>query len=348
MGAAESRWAAVVYNPVKIDVDALRPIVELTAVAEGWGETRWAETSIEDPGTVITAELVAAGASMVFAAGGDGTVRCVAEALSGTGVPLAILPSGTGNLLARNLDLGLADVSHSVALAFTGITRKIDIGEARIEREDGSTDAHAFLVMAGVGIDARIMASTNPALKKAVGWLAYVDAGLRAIPNARPFRVRYRLEGRHEHSAHVSTVIVGNCGLLPGGIELLPDAAVDDGLLDIAVLQPKGLWGWLQVWRRVTWQNRALKRSSIGRQIIKATQRGVRSKTITYLRSSGVRLSLDEANEIELDGDDVGSGRSVHFTTRPGALGVRVPDPAVDRSTHRGGASSATRPRASR
>lgn len=325
MGAAESRWAAVVYNPVKIDVDALRPIVELTAIAEGWGDTRWAETSIEDPGAGITAALVADGASMVFAAGGDGTVRSVAEALAGTGVPLAILPSGTGNLLARNLELVLSDVSHSVAQAFTGITRNIDIGEVLIEREDGSIDTHGFLVMAGVGIDARIMASTNPALKRAVGWLAYVDAGLRAIPNAQPFRVRYRLEGRHEHSAHVSTVIVGNCGLLPGGVELLPDAAVDDGLLDIAVLQPKGLWGWVQVWRRVTWQNRALRKSSIGRQIIKARARGVKSKTITYLRSPGVLLSLDEPNEVELDGDDFGSGRSVRFTTRPGALGVRVP-----------------------
>jgi diacylglycerol kinase (ATP) len=341
MGAAGAKWAAVVYNPVKIDVAALRPLVELTAVAEGWAETRWAETTIADPGAGVTSELVAAGAAMVFAAGGDGTVRSVAEALAGTGVPLAILPSGTGNLLARNLDLALSDVSHSVTHAFSGTTRNIDIGEVRIEREDGSIDTHAFLVMAGVGIDARIMANTNPALKRTVGWLAYVDAGLRAIPSARPFRVRYRLEGRHEHSAHVSTVIVGNCGLLPGGIELLPDAAVDDGLLDIAVLQPKGLWGWVQVWRRVTWQNRALRRSSIGRQIIRARARGVRSKTITYLRSSGVLLSLDEPNEVELDGDDFGSGRSVRFTTRPGALGVRVPSVIPAGST-------GMRPRASR
>lgn len=348
MGAAESRWAAVVYNPVKIDVDALRPIVELTAVAEGWGETRWAETSVEDPGAGVTAGLVADGASMVFAAGGDGTVRSVAEGLAGTGVPLAILPSGTGNLLARNLDLGLSDVSHSVAHAFTGTTRNIDIGQVSIEREDGSIDTHAFLVMAGVGIDARIMASTNPTLKKAVGWLAYVDAGLRAIPSAQPFRVRYRLEGRHEHSAHVSTVIVGNCGLLPGGIELLPDASVDDGLLDIAVLQPKGLWGWVQVWRRVTWQNRALRKSSIGRQIIKARARGVASKTITYLRSSGVLLTMDESNEVELDGDDFGSGRSVRFTTRPGALGVRVPAPREAASTQRSAGSTGMRPRESR
>ncbi|RUR01777.1 diacylglycerol/lipid kinase family protein [Labedella endophytica] len=346
MGAAESRWAAVVYNPVKIDVDTLRPIIELAAVSEGWGETRWAETSVEDPGAGITSALVADGAAMVFAAGGDGTVRSVAEALGETGVPLAILPSGTGNLLARNLDLVLSDVSQSVTHAFTGTTRNIDLGDVRIEREDGSIDSHAFLVMAGVGIDARIMASTNPALKRAVGWLAYVDAGLRAIPTAKPFRVRYRLEGRHEHSAHVSTVIVGNCGLLPGGIELLPDAAVDDGLLDIAVLQPKGIWGWVQVWRRVTWQNRALRRSSIGRQIIKARARGVASKTITYLRSSGVLLTLDESNEIELDGDGVGSGRSVRFTTRPGVLGVRVPHPTT--TARRGEAGSARPPRASR
>jgi diacylglycerol kinase family enzyme len=325
MGAAGSRWAAVVYNPVKIDVDGLRPIVELTAVAEGWGETRWVATSVEDPGAGLTRVLVEWGAGLVLAAGGDGTVRSVAEALVGTGVPLGILPSGTGNLLARNLDLPLSDVSRSVTIAFTGTTRDIDIGEARIARGDGSTDSHAFLVMAGVGIDAQIMANTNPALKRAVGWLAYVDAGLRAIPVSRPFRVRYRLQGHSEHSAHVSTVIVGNCGLLPGGIELLPGASVDDGLLDIAVLQPKGLVGWLQVWRRVSWQNRALRRFSIGRQIIEANQRGGAGKTITYLRSSGVTIGLDDPNAVELDGDDFGSGTAVAFSTRPRALAVRVP-----------------------
>jgi YegS/Rv2252/BmrU family lipid kinase len=327
MGAARSRWAAVVYNPVKIDVADLRPVLELTAVAEGWGETRWVATSVEDPGAGVTALLVSAGAAMVFAAGGDGTVRSVAEALAGTDVPLAILPSGTGNLLARNLDLPLSDVSRSVVLAFTGTTRRIDMGEVHIQRGDGSSDSHGFLVMAGVGIDARIMANTNAALKRAVGWFAYVDAGLREIPTSRPFRVRYRLDGRHEHSAHVSTVIVGNCGLLPGGIELLPEAAVDDGLLDVAVLQPKGIWGWVQLWRRVSWQNRALRKSSIGRQIIEARQRGGRSKTITYLRSSGVTLTLDDQNEVELDGDDFGSAIAVRFTTRPGALAIRVPSP---------------------
>lgn len=324
MGAAGSRWAAVVYNPVKIDVRTLRPLVELTAVAEGWGETRWVATSIEDSGYGAAAALVRSGAAMVIAAGGDGTVRSVAEALAGTGVPLAILPSGTGNLLARNLDLPLADLSKSVTIAFSGRTRPIDIGAVAITRGDGSVDVHAFLVMAGVGIDAQIMATTNPALKRTVGWLAYVDAGMRAIPTARPFRVRYRLEGHHEHSAHVSTIIVGNCGLLPGGIELLPGALVDDGLLDVAVLQPKGLLGWLQVWRRVTWQNRALRKSSIGRRIIRAAQRGGPSKTITYLRSSGITIGVDDPREIELDGDDFGAGRSARFTARPGALAVRV------------------------
>ena len=100
-------------------------------------------------------------ADVVIAAGGDGTVRAVAEGLRDKGVPLALLPSGTGNLLARNLDLPLNSIEHSVLTAFTGADRRIDLGVAEITRPDGTVEENVFLVMAGLGLDAKMIAMTD-------------------------------------------------------------------------------------------------------------------------------------------------------------------------------------------
>ncbi|MET1051006.1 MAG: diacylglycerol kinase family protein [Mycetocola sp.] len=322
MSDAGLQHAAVVFNPTRVTEAVLRAHIDPAAKAAGWSETRWYETTLDDSGKGLTRRAVSDGASMVFAAGGDGTVRAVAEGIRDSGASLALLPLGTGNLLARNLHLPIGNLADAVSIAFTGTTRNIDLGIATLSRVDGSIEEHGFLVMAGMGIDADIMANTNETLKKTVGWLAYVDAGIRVIPDARPFRIRYQLDDKPQHSAHVSTILFGNCGTLTGGLEMMPDAIVDDGLLDVAVLQPKGTLGWFEVWRKLRWENGFLRRSSIGRMIIQATSGS--ASTITYLRSSGITVSLDKPREVELDGDEFGVVAAVRFAADAGALAVRV------------------------
>ena len=322
MSQPDPKRAAVVYNPTRVTESMLRTLIEPAAADAGWGETLWFETTIDDPGRGVTREAVRAGASMVFAAGGDGTVRSVAEGIRDSGADLALVPSGTGNLLARNLGLPIGNIADAVSIAFTGRTRMIDLGIATLSRVDGSIEEHGFLVMAGMGIDADIMANTNEALKKTVGWLAYVDAGIRMLPDAGPFRIQYQLDDKPVHSAHVSTILFGNCGTLTGGLEMMPDAVVDDGLLDVAVLQPKGTLGWIDIWRKLRWENGFLRRSSIGRRIIRATSGN--ASTITYLRSSGITVSLDKPRDVELDGDGFGVVAGVRFAADAGALAVRV------------------------
>ena len=170
--AEPQRHAAVVYNPIKVDLDALRETVHTAAQQAGWGDTRWYETSEDDPGTGQAKQAVEDGAEVVLSAGGDGTIRAVAEGLRGSDVPIALLPSGTGNLLARNMKLTLDRLEESVTTAFTGTDRKIDLGVVELERADGKRETRAFLVMAGLGIDAAMIENTDPALKKKVGWLA--------------------------------------------------------------------------------------------------------------------------------------------------------------------------------
>ncbi|TFD81976.1 diacylglycerol/lipid kinase family protein [Cryobacterium fucosi] len=316
--------AAVVYNPVKVDLEKLRLSVAKAEAAAGWAGSLWFPTSRDDPGHDATRLAVAQGASVVVAAGGDGTVRAVAEVLRRTQMPLAIVPAGTGNLLARNLQLPLSNLDESAAIAFVGVDKAIDVGVASVTSESGAAAEHVFLVMAGIGLDARMIANTSADLKRRVGWLAYVDAGARVIPTARPFRIRYSVEGRTDRPAHVSTILIANCGLLPGNMQFLPDARIDDGILDIAVLQPKGFLGWLAIWRRVTWENGVLRRSAAGRRIIDRTESS-NERVMTTLRGAGIRIVLEHPQEFEMDGDEFGTVRAATFRADPGALTVRLP-----------------------
>jgi diacylglycerol kinase family enzyme len=93
--------AAVVVNPTKLDDDeAFRKSVRRVMDDHGWDEPLWLETTPEDPGRGQAESAVSAGIGLVLACGGDGTVTACAEGITGTGVPLAIIPMGTGNLLA--------------------------------------------------------------------------------------------------------------------------------------------------------------------------------------------------------------------------------------------------------
>ncbi|MBF4633065.1 diacylglycerol kinase [Agreia pratensis] len=314
--------AAVVYNPIKVDADALRAAVERHEGVNGWGETLWFETSVEDPGQGVTKEALDAGATMVLAAGGDGTVRSVAEAVHGSKASLALLPSGTGNLLARNLDLTLNDLDHAVETAFSGDDRAIDVGLIQVRREDSSVEKFAFVVMAGLGIDATMIANTDDDLKKRVGWLAYVSAIAKALRDKNELRMRYNLDRQGNHSVRAHTIIIGNCGSLPANILLLPEAAVDDGLFDIVMLRPKGFVGWVQIIVKIVWENGVLRRTAVGRRLAGLSKE---VRALNYVKGKELVVKLDRAHDIELDGD--GFGKAIAFRTwvDAGALRVRIP-----------------------
>lgn len=334
MSAGENR-AALVYNPVKVDGGRLRALVEMHSSRAGWGAPLFYETSIEDPGQEITRMALAAGAKGVFVAGGDGTVRAVAETMDGTGVPLTIVPSGTGNLLARNIGLPLVDPEPMVQAAFDGGTASIDIGIAKLRRPGGAVEEHAFVVMAGMGLDAAMIANTRPKLKKRMGWVAYVDGAARALPTATPFRIVYQLmtsgaaapsadeRGTQTklQSAKVQSILIANCGALPAGIALFPDASIADGLLDVALIQPSGPLGWFGVWRKVWWDNSVLRRFRTGLRLAERH----RGTAVRYLTGVGIETAVPEARPVQLDGDELGDATRFYCTVHAGGLLVTVP-----------------------
>lgn len=313
--------AALVYNPIKVDADVLRARVSELAAEAGWDEPLFYETTVDDLGDDAARAALEEDVDAVLVAGGDGTVRAVAEALTSTGVPLTIVPSGTGNLLARNLNLPLDDADAMIRATFEGKVHPTDTGVARIRRADGTVEEHGFVVMAGMGLDAAMIQNTRPQLKKSVGWVAYVDGAARSLVNAKPFRVMYQLDGHRLHSAKVQSVLFANCGALPGGVALIPEASIADGLLDVAIIQPTGPLGWVGVWRKIWWDNSVLRRFRAGRRVLERRK----DSSVRYLRGHGIELATSPAQPIELDGDEFGEATRIYTRIVEGGLAIALP-----------------------
>ena len=313
--------AAVIYNPIKVNLDDLKRAVGAEQTAAGWPESLWLETTAEDPGQGPAKQAIEAGATVIIVAGGDGTVRAVGEVVHGTDCALALLPSGTGNLLARNLKLTLDDAAQSIRSAFAGRDRKIDVLMINIEREDKSVDRHAYLVMAGLGLDAKMLANTDDDLKKKVGWLAYVKALLAVGQDKNDLHFRYSLNKQPTSSLRAHTIMIGNCGTLPAKIELMPDAALDDGVFDVVVLKPEGIAGWVQILSKVIWENGVLGRTPLGK---KFKTKDV--DALNYATGTELIVRFHHAEEIELDGDGFGKAAALKTWIEPASLTVRVPN----------------------
>lgn len=323
-GAPERpRRAAIIINPTKFDdVAATRRELTAASAALGWSEPLYIETTAEDPGTGQAREALDAGVDVVCPLGGDGTIRAVAVALAGTRTPMGLLPRGTGNLLARNLDIPVAgDLTEALRVACSGRNKAIDVawleldpaeeaatddsGQAEDPVEGPPVDRHPFLVMAGMGFDAAIMGNTSEQLKARVGWSAYFVTGIKSIFIQR-FRVRWSIDGREQRPVLARTILFGNCGTLTGGIQLIPSARLDDGLVDGIVVAPKTLVGWGSIAVRV------LGRSD------KAGQELIRTSGAEYT------AVVDEPHPVQVDGDVIGEASRLRVTVDRQALVVRV------------------------
>jgi diacylglycerol kinase family enzyme len=303
-----ARQAAVIVNPTKFDnLEAVRAQVTKGCREAGWDQPLWIETTAEDPGTGQARRAVEQGVTIVCPLGGDGTVRAVAAALVGTETPMGLLPGGTGNLLARNLSLPVDSLDEALTVALTGQNKRVDVGLLTVEPEDTQDKPkdHVFLVMAGLGFDAAIMADAPEKLKARVGWMAYTVSGARNLRGPR-FKIRMAFDEQPEFDRRVRTVVIGNCGKLTGGLVLMPKAEVDDGWLDAVTLSPKGIVGWLAVAARV----------------LTKTRKG--HERVDHLRGRELSIRSDRPEEVQLDGDTIGKALALGIRVEPGALVVRV------------------------
>lgn len=241
-------------------------------------------------------EALEAGADVVLVWGGDGTVQRTAHVLAGSGVPIGILPAGTANLLAAALGIPHA-LDDALDVALHGDTNVIDVGILNGER---------FVVMAGTGFDALMIAEADGGLKDRFGRLAYLWTGWQAMSVGRT-GTRIAVDGRPWFEGAASCVLLGNIGRVGGGIVVFPDARPDDGRLEVGVSCAEGRPQWLR---------------AFGRLLLR------RPSTSPLLRTtSGTRIDveLDDAVLCELDGGDREAERTFRVTVEPAALAVRVP-----------------------
>jgi len=292
---------AVILNPIKIDAGPFKVRVNAAVASAGYDDPLWFETTVDDAGASMARAAVAAGADIVVAAGGDGTVRLVCSEMAGTGIPVGVIPAGTGNLLARNLGLPLL---HDLALdtVLHGQDRAIDI--VRIEGDELAPTR--FVVMAGLGLDAAIMAGAPDALKARIGWPAYVVAGARQL-RYPAVRVDISVDGAEPVRRRARTVVIGNVGSLQAGIPLLPDALIDDGVLDVVVIAPRQLFGWVGLTLRVLTRHRRT------------------DDRLDRFTGRSVSITAAHSTPRQLDGDIVGAGTQIRAEIEAGRLLVRVP-----------------------
>ena len=326
MNGNTTRRVAVIFNPVKGEPEEMKQQVIDAARRHGWEDPEFRETSVEDPGFAPAQQAAEEGYDMIFAAGGDGTVRAVAAALRGTGSTLAIIPVGTGNLLARNLKLPL-DVPEAIETAFSGQDTRIDVCTALLTLPDGESEELDFVVMAGVGIDAQMIVNTDDDLKKKIGFLAYGVAIAKSLTGGRRLHLTWKLDGAPVRRTRVHSLIVGNCGDLVASVPLLPDAVANDGHFDLVALRPKGLPGWGLIVGRLATQ--------MGRKVINRLRRRDEQLTggsgdieeLQYATGTRLEVSLPKPEVFEVDGDEVGEVTAFTVTIEPECLIVREPVP---------------------
>jgi len=288
---------AVVFNPATGGGDADGRRRDTREALEGAGlEVLWLETTPEDPGQGQTAKALAEGVELVMAQGGDGTVMACVTGLAGTEVPLAVLPGGTGNLLATNFDVP-ADLEGAVEVALDGDRVRLDVA---------AMDDDRFVVMGGIGFDAAMLRDADPKLKEHLGAVAYVLSGFRQL-RRRPTRFRLRLDDRRIERTGQG-VLVGNLGRLQGGLPVMPDARPDDGLLDVAVLRTRSLVDWLALAVRVLLRRRR------------------KDPQLEAFQARRVEIGCDRPQPVERDGDPLDTPRD-HLVIEvvPKALTLCVP-----------------------
>ena len=377
----------IIMNPSKHDdPQAFKDLINSKAKELGIDHVHWRETTREDPGTGQAVRALKEGASIVIAAGGDGTVRAVAAGMAGSGVRMGIIPVGTGNVLAGNLSIP-DDPAHALAVALDANHRPVDLAWVRVEdttepsalpaegalrdaarraahhtedeeREPATassieprTDEYACLVIAGMGYDGATMADTDPELKKRIGWIAYVWAGLGAmgVPRMKarlmlrspiatapdPLGVSDQLSGQTINVAaapsgrqdsprssadevtriEARSVMFANAGELKM-LVLAPDANLSDGFIDvIAVDAHVGLLGWADV----TWK-------MLGQLIgLRPINLPVSTGTVAFRQAKGASVTATEPQVCQVDGDAIGLARTMHVRMQAGALDVAVP-----------------------
>jgi YegS/Rv2252/BmrU family lipid kinase len=290
------RTIAVVAHSGKTLGGGLGELRRLLAEA-GHPRLLWYEVPKSRKARKAVRRAVKKGAKLIFVWGGDGMVQRCVDALAGTKhVDLAIVPAGTANLLATNLQIP-KDLTRAVDIGLHGARRRVDAGVMNGER---------FAVMAGTGFDAIMIRDAKAAGKQRLGRLAYLRAAAKAM-RVRAVRMTVRVDGARWFEGKASAALVGNVGTVTGGFAVFPDASPRDGTLEVGVVTAGSAWEWVRVL------------SSIARG------RPGRSPFVRMTRGKKIVVDLARRLPYEVDGGIRPSVKRLKVRVKAGAITLRVP-----------------------
>lgn len=349
---------AIIINPIKNGADTFTNQIVIDCATANFPKPKFYETTVKSPGTRQAQLAIAEGADVIIAAGGDGTVRAVAAGMVHSGIPMGIIPLGTGNLLARNLDLPISSLEKLIEVALHGTARPIDVGwvqttKSRAARVAQAKDAgrsaadaevaelielsepsekivetaaefdepitsppELFTVIAGVGFDAAMVADTDDKLKHKVGWIAYFMAAAHNMAYQR-LKALVTIDDYPQSLVEARTIMVGNCGRLPGAITLLPNAKLDDGKIDVAAVDTKaGISGWAGLLGTVVLQGAGMTNHMYPK-----------TGEIHFAQGKRVHIDLGRPAHAQVDGDLLGEIDIMEAWADEGALLIRCASP---------------------
>lgn len=290
----------IVLNPYAGNAEDIHG---LKIVKQLWEAHGWAvdvmPTAYAGHGVELARQAAADGYDLVVAAGGDGTVNEVVNGIARTNAALAVLPVGTGNVWGREVQLPLRIQDAGQAL----------LGGEVVRLDLGSANGRYFLLMAGIGFDARITSAVQPEAKRKLGMAAYVVEALRASRDVRGARVRILLDGR-PITSRALMIVVGNSRLYGGFLQITHHASLIDGLLDVVVIKGQDL------------------RSVPLHMLSILLRRYQLNPDINYYRAREVQISSSTPLEVQVDGDSIGT-TPMTFQIEPDILNVLVPSWAV-------------------
>jgi len=263
---------------------------------QGVSEPLWYEVPKSRKAPKRVREALDEGADLIFVWGGDGMVQRCVDAVDGGAATLAIVPAGTANLFATNLEIP-KDIEQAVHIGLHGPRRMLDVGRMNGER---------FAVMAGAGFDAQMIRAADAGLKDRIGRVAYVWTGVKEL-GRKPFEAKIKVDGSTWFEGKASSVLLGNVGELFGGVEAFEDARPDDGLLELGVVTADDLLEW----------TRTIARTAVGASSTSPFVRVTKAKTAS--------VTFDRKVLYELDGGDREKVKKLEIEVEPSAIEVCVP-----------------------
>ncbi len=294
--------ATLVFNPAAGQREVrghLRNVIGYLA-ENGW-VVEWKETTPELSATELAREAVAGGAEVVIAAGGDGTINEVVNALVGhPDVRLGILPTGTANVWAR--ESGLANVSllgpnleAAGEVLLNGVTMAVDVGRA---------GNRYFLLMAGAGLDALVTRRVDSRAKRSWGALAYAWTAIREAYRYRGAKMQITVDG--VQVVRTAWLVTVSNSKLYALVPLAMEASMTDGLLDVGIFSGRQ---WPQFLRHTV--NIILRRH-------------MRDPEIEFLRGREIYITSSPPLPVQVDAEPWGQ-TPMSFSVVPQALHIIVP-----------------------